>query len=52
MQRGGFRWLQKQRFGISGTARTIEKIKLKNKGHYIIHINNDVPVIWSNELII
>jgi hypothetical protein len=48
-QKGGFLWSANQDFDISGAARSIAKIKIGEKEHYIIGINNDVPVFLVKE---
>lgn len=48
-QKGGFLWSENQDFDISGAARSIAKIKIGEKEHYIIGINNKVPVFLVKE---
>jgi hypothetical protein len=46
---GGFEWSADQGFDIRGPARSIGKIKVDENEHYIIGINNKVPVFLVKE---
>lgn len=41
---GGFTWSSDEEIDISGPARTIKPITIKNRKHYIVTINNDAPI--------
>ncbi len=43
-KKGGFYWARNQDFDISGPARTIQKIIINNREHYIVGMNNASPV--------
>ncbi|MFT6929710.1 MAG: hypothetical protein ACI9AV_001585 [Sediminicola sp.] len=43
-KKGSFYWARNQYFDISGPARTIQKIIINNREHYIVGMNNASPV--------
>ena len=46
---GGFFWARNQAFEVSGSARSISKIKIGQNEQYIIGMNNDMPVFLTKE---
>lgn len=46
-KKDGFYWKQNQEFNIAGPARNIKEIIIKNKVHYIVSINNGIPVFLA-----
>ena len=46
---GGFITSENQGFDVSGAARSIAKIKIGQTEHYLIGINNDIPILLIKE---
>lgn len=44
-QKGSFAWAPHQNFDIPGPARTVKKIRIRNKPNLIIGINNGTPLL-------
>lgn len=44
-----FQWAKNQEFNIPGAARNVQKISIKGVDHYIIGINNNVPVFLAKK---
>ncbi len=47
--KGGFYWAQDQNFNVSGPARHLQKIKIKDTEYYVITINNNAPVFLMKQ---
>lgn len=44
-QQGFFEEVKQQKFNISGPARSIEKLDINGKTHYIVGLNNSTPIL-------
>ena len=44
----GFHWVPNRDFKVSGPARKLDKIKIKDKEYFVIAINNGAPVFIPN----
>lgn len=49
-KKGGFVWAAFQDFDIPGAARSVTKIKIGETEHYIVGMNNDVPIFLQKPL--
>ncbi|NJB71105.1 hypothetical protein GGR42_001567 [Saonia flava] len=45
-----FYWAQNQKFNISGPARNMKEIKIKDKNHFVVSINNGKPVFLAKNV--